>query len=67
MFSQASVNHCVHNRPRSYSVIAHPCYGVVGTHPTGMLSCKLMLRPQMRKNCRHIPLKNFQDYFKNPT
>ena len=22
-----------------YSVTAHPCYGAVGMHPTGMLSC----------------------------
>ena len=35
MFSQVSV----HNRPRGYSVTAHSCYGAVGTHPTGMLSC----------------------------
>ena len=31
--------HSVQNRPRGYSVTARPCYGVVGTHPTGMLSC----------------------------
>ena len=39
MFSQASVSHSVYNWPHSYSVIAHPCYGAVGTHPTRMLSC----------------------------
>ena len=39
------VRHSVHNRPHAYSVTAHPCwlfvhcYGAVGTHPTGMLSC----------------------------
>ena len=33
------VCHSVHNRPHVYSVTAHPCYSVVGTHPTGMLSC----------------------------
>ena len=39
------VCHSVHNRPHAYSVTAHPCwlfvhcYGAVGTHPTGMLSC----------------------------
>ena len=38
MFSQASVSP-VHNQPHGYSVTAHPCYGAVGTHPTGMLSC----------------------------
>ena len=39
MFSQASVSHCVHNWPHSYSVTAHHCYVAVGTHSTGMLSC----------------------------
>ena len=39
MFLQASVNHSVHNRPHGYSVTVHPCYGAVGMHPTGMLSC----------------------------
>ena len=32
------VCHSVHNRPDGYSVIAHPYYGAVGMHPTGMLS-----------------------------
>ena len=35
MFSQASVCHSVHNQPHHYSDTAHPCYGAVGTHPTG--------------------------------
>ena len=39
MFSQASLSHSVDNRPHGYSVLARPCYSVVGTHPTGMLSC----------------------------
>ena len=39
MFSQVSLGRSVHNRPHGYSVLAHPCYTVVGTHPTGMLSC----------------------------
>ena len=39
MFSQACVSHYVHNRPHGFSVTAHTCYGVVVTHPTGMLSC----------------------------
>ena len=30
--------HSVHNRSHGYSVTAHPCYGAVGTHTTGMLS-----------------------------
>ena len=29
----------VHNRPHGHSVIAHPCWGTVGTPPAGMLSC----------------------------
>ena len=43
MFSQAYVSQSVHNRPHGYSVTAHPCYGVVSTHPTGMLSCYVYL------------------------
>ena len=39
MFSQASHSHSVHNRPHGYSITAHPCYGTVGTHPPGMLTC----------------------------
>ena len=38
MFSQVSV----HNRPQ-------PCYSVVGTHPTGMLSCLLSCAPPLLK------------------
>ena len=38
MFSEA-----VHNRPHGYSVTAHPCYGALGTHPTGMISCSSLL------------------------
>ena len=36
---QALISHSVHNRPHGHSVTAHPCYGMVGTDPTGMLSC----------------------------
>ena len=43
MFLQAPVSHSVHNRPHGYSFTAHPCYGAVGTHPTGMLSCLAMI------------------------
>ena len=39
MFSQASVSHSVHNQSHGYSVTAHPCYSMVRTHPTGILSC----------------------------
>ena len=39
MFLQACVSQSVHNRPHGYSVTAHPCYGAVVTHPSGMLSC----------------------------
>ena len=28
-----------HNPPHGYWFTAHPCYGMVGMHPTGMLSC----------------------------
>ena len=31
------VCHSAHNQPHDYSVTTHPCYGAVGTHPTGML------------------------------
>ena len=33
------VCHSVHHRPLGYWFNAHPCYGVVGMHPIGMLSC----------------------------
>ena len=33
----------VHNRPHGYSFTARPCYVVGGTHPTGMLSCCMVL------------------------
>ena len=36
------VCHSVHDRPHGYPVTAHPCYGAIGTHPTGMLSCCLL-------------------------
>ena len=39
MFSEACVSHSIHNRPHGYWFTAHPCYGAVGTRPTGMLSC----------------------------
>ena len=29
----SGVCHSVHNRPRGYSVTAHPCYSAIGTHP----------------------------------
>ena len=29
----------IQNRPCGYWFTARPCYGAVGTHPTGMLSC----------------------------
>ena len=35
MFSQV----IVHNQPHGYSFTARPCYGMVRTHPSGMLSC----------------------------
>ena len=38
-----SVCHSVHNRLHGYSVTAHPCYSMVGTHP--MLSCILTWCP----------------------
>ena len=37
IFSQVYVSHSVDNRPHGYSVTAHPCYGINGMHPTGML------------------------------
>ena len=43
MFSGASTSHSVHNWPHGYSVTVHPCYVAFGTHPTGMLSCSLIL------------------------
>ena len=39
MFSQASVSQSVHNWSHGYSVTTNSCYSMVGTHPTGMLSC----------------------------
>ena len=39
MFSQACVSHYIHNRPHGFSVTDRTCYGVVVTHPTGMLPC----------------------------
>ena len=38
MFSHACASHSVHCRHHGYSVTVHPCYGAVGTYPTGMLS-----------------------------
>ena len=35
----------VHNRPHGCWFTAHPCYGTVGTHPTGTLSRLLYLFP----------------------
>ena len=57
MFSQASVSHSVHNWPHCYSVTAHPCYGAVGTHPPGMVSCIYMEFMQLR------PVFHFKFYF----
>ena len=45
MFSQVSVRHSVHNQPHGYLVTAHPCYGAVGTHPTGLFSCSTEILP----------------------
>ena len=33
------VCHSIHNRPHGYLFTAHPCYSVVCTYPTAMLSC----------------------------
>ena len=52
MFSQASLSHSVHNRPRGYSVTANPCCGAVGTHPTRMLS--LLYRPLYKRWGEHL-------------
>ena len=57
MFSQASVSHSVHNRPHGYSFTAHPCYGAVDTHPTGMLSC-LNIKFTYRKNRDNCKVKS---------
>ena len=35
------VCHSVHKHPHGFSVTTHPRYGVVGMHPTGMLTCCL--------------------------
>ena len=54
LFSQVGVSHSVHNRPHGYSITARPCYGVAGTHPTGMLSCLakfLLTRMHSSKMC----------------
>ena len=48
------VYHSVHKRPHGYSVIAHPCNGSVGTHPTGMLSCFLVSFVGLLKNTSTI-------------
>ena len=39
----AGVCHSVHNCHNAYSFTDYPCYGTVGTHPTGMLSCVLLI------------------------
>ena len=39
LLSQSSVSHSVPNRPLGYLVTAHPCYGAVATHPSGILFC----------------------------
>ena len=59
MFSQVSVSHSVHNRPHGYSVTVHPSYGAVGMHPTGMLSCLVMILSSQRYN-------TFQNYVRKP-
>ena len=59
MFSQVSVSHSVHNRPHGYSVTAHPSYGAVGMHPTGMLSCLVMILSSQRYS-------TFQNYVRKP-
>ena len=50
MFSQACVCHSVHNRLHGYSFTAHPCYGAVGTHSTGMLSCFILVSEKSRNH-----------------
>ena len=47
------VCHSVYNRAYSYSFTAHPCYRVVGTHPTGILSCAV----QKFITCKQIDKK----------
>ena len=47
------VCHSVHNRPHGYSITAHPGYSVVGTHPTGMLSCRMMYITRMHSSRMH--------------
>ena len=39
ILSEACVSHFVHNWPHGYWFTAHPCYGTVNTHPSGMLYC----------------------------
>ena len=46
----------VHNWPHGYSVT--PCYGTVGTHPTGMLSCykkSFYFETDIERNLRFCP------------
>ena len=51
MFSEACVSHSVHNRLHGYWFTAHPCYGAVGMHPTGMLSCfKVILSSRLHND-----------------
>ena len=57
MFSQASVSHSVHNQPHGYSVIVHPCYGMVGMH-TGMLSCYRLQRNWGKVIFSEVSVKN---------
>ena len=59
MFSQVAVTHSVHNRPHGYSVTVHPSYCAVGMHPTGMLSCLVMILSSQRYN-------TFQNYVRKP-
>ena len=57
MFSQASVSHSVHNQPHGCSVTAHPRFGAVGTHPTGMLSCYRLYILQWTSVKKHLQTK----------
>ena len=63
MFSQVSV--C----PHGYLFIARTCYGAVGTHPTGMLSCFLVKNGNNEKfSFRSVFCESFTSlYLQNST
>ena len=50
MFSQVFV----YNRPDGYSFTTLPCCGVVGMHPTGMLSCLTNFFPTTAWNWKNL-------------